>query len=99
MQAIRPMATSSAVAGRDTSQQCGCCEQIGERGGKAAAAREEHIYATLTDGSTEDVWGMLDPDKHPSVYLHSAVRELVSKKRGWLPADVGVARVDFDPSY
>lgn len=60
---------------------------------------EEHIYADLTDGTSEEVWGRIDPDKHPSAYVLDAVRELVSRKRGSLPEGVTVDRVSFDPSY
>jgi hypothetical protein len=60
---------------------------------------EEHIYADLTDGTTEDVWGLIDPDKHPSAYVRDAVRELVSRKRGRLPDDVQVKRFSFEPAY
>ena len=60
---------------------------------------EEHIYAELTDGTSEEVSGLLDPDKHPSAYMLAAVRELVSRKRGSLPEDVMVNRVIFDPAY
>jgi hypothetical protein len=62
-------------------------------------AKEEHIHAALTDGSTEDVWAMLDPDKHSFAYLVTAVREIIEKKRGSLPLCVQVARVTFDPAY
>jgi hypothetical protein len=59
----------------------------------------EHIYAALTDGTTEEVWAILDPDKHSFAYLITLVRELVSKKRGTLPLNVTVARLAFDPAY
>lgn len=61
--------------------------------------REEHIYATMTDGSSEDVWAVLDPDKHSFAYLVEAVRELVQQKRGALPGEIGVMRLSFDPAY
>jgi len=61
--------------------------------------QEEHIFADLTDGTSEDVWGLLDPDRHPSVYLRDAVRALVCRKRGSLPDHVAVERFSFDPSY
>jgi hypothetical protein len=62
-------------------------------------AHEEHIYAALTDGTTEDVWAILDPDKHSFGYLIDAVRELVTKKRGSLPLEVRITRLSFDPAY
>ena len=60
---------------------------------------EEHIYATLTDGSHEDVWAIIDPDKHSFVYLLGIVRELVLQKRGTLPTEIDVMRLSFDPAY
>ena len=61
--------------------------------------QEEHVYADLTDGTTEDVWVLLDPDRHPSAYVRDVVRELVSRKRGSLPDHVRVYRFSFDPAY
>src|SRR5580700_10693483 len=49
---------------------------------------KEHIYAGLTNGKTEEVWGILDPDKHSFACLATMVRELIVKKRGSLPHDV-----------
>jgi hypothetical protein len=62
-------------------------------------AHKEHIVATLTDGSQEDVWAVLDPDKHSFTYLLGAVRELVLLKRGALPNGIDVKRLSFDPVY
>lgn len=59
----------------------------------------EHIYAALTDGTVDDVWAIIDPDRHTFLALAALVRELIAKKRGFMPEDVGIATLSFDPAY
>jgi len=60
---------------------------------------EERIVARLTDGSTEQVWAVLDPDQHSFCFLRDFVLELIIKKRGFIHDKLGIESLSFEPPY